>query len=274
MATILNALERREVRPDLLSGTPRAHFADRWIYVFTAASFIIITLTGFIPDSIGMLAAVRSGERPPLPIALHFHAVLMASFLLLLLAQTTLVATGRRALHMRLGRLAMLLVPAMVLVGIILIPTIYHQTWDAAQKATGAARINLEQVLAIRDDIMLLQFRIGLLFPLFIVMGLRARRENAGFHKRMMILATAIPLVAGIDRIDWLPTTFPTSPLAGDLYMLAAVSPMFLWDVIRNRRVHEAYLVWLAVNLPVALTVYTVWDKPWWHSIAPHLMGV
>jgi hypothetical protein len=275
MATLAQPLADRSPRPDLLSGTPRAGFIDRWIYVFTAASFIVIVLTGFIPDSIAKVAAVQSGQRPPFPLVLHMHAVLMASFLLLLLAQTTLMATGRNDWHRRLGIAAFVLAPAIVMVGFVLVPTMYHQTWYAAQAAPpGAARDKLQQVVLIRDNIMLMQFRIGFLFPLFLVIGLRARGLNAGLHKRMMILAPAMALPAGIDRIEWLPSIFPLMPLTSDLYTLLALSPMFAWDVIRNRRVHEAYWIWLAINVPIALVVYGLWDNPWWHSVAPHLMGV
>jgi hypothetical protein len=104
--------------------------------------------------------------------------------------------------------------------------------------------------------------------------GLSARGRNAGLHKRMIFLATAMPLPAAIDRMTWLPTTLPVSPVATDLYILAAVSPLFVWDVVRNKRVHEAYWIWLAINLPVALVVYNLWDTPWWHATARHIMGV
>jgi hypothetical protein len=121
---------------------------------------------------------------------------------------------------------------------------------------------------------MLLQLRIGILFPLLIFIGLRARGNNAGLHKRMMILATAIALPAAFDRITWLPTTFPDSPVGPDLYVLLAVSPMFFWDLVRNRRIHEAYLIWLAVSLPFTVVVHALWGTPWWEATAPRLMGV
>ena len=274
MATIAQPIVVRERRPDRLSGTPRAHAIDRWIYVFTAASFIVIALAGFIPSSLAKIAAVQAGERPPFPLILHMHAVLMGSFLLLLLAQTTLVATGRCALHRRLGLLAMVLAPALVAVGLILVPTTYHTAWVATQNTAPGASEELQQVLLIRDNIMLLQLRVGFLFPLLLLIGLRARGREAGLHKRMMILATAMALPAGIDRIPWLPTTLPESPLATDLYTLLALSPMLLWDVVRNRSVHRAYWIWLAVSLPVAIVVHGLWDTPWWHAAAPRLMGV
>lgn len=274
MATLAGTPAVRKARVDHLSGTPRAGFIDRWIYVFTAASFIAVVLTGFIPDSIMKIGMVQAGQRPPFPTILHFHAVLMGSFLLLLLTQTVLVATGRCALHRRVGIAAFALVPALVVVGLILVPTMYYQTWDALQAAPAAARAGLQQVLGVREDIMLLQLRIGILFPLLIGIALGARGKNAGIHKRMMLLATAMPLPAAWDRITWIPSTMPLSPLSTDLYVLLSVTPMFVWDVFRNRSIHPAYLIWVAINLPFVIAVNLLWDTPWWHSAAKQLMGV
>jgi len=274
MATVAGRFTVKERQPDVLSGTPRAHAIDRWIFVFMAAWFILIVLTGFIPDSIMKVAAVEAGERAPFPLVLHMHAVLMGSFLLLLLTQTVLMATGRCELHKRVGIAAFVLVPALVVVGLILAPTMYYQTWDALQVAPPEARAKLQAALARSENIKLLQLRIGLLFPLFIGIALKARGASVGLHKRIMFLATAMPLPAAIDRMTWLPTTLPASPVATDLYILLAVSPLFVWDVVRNRRVHEAYLIWLAINLPVALLVYSLWDTPWWHATARAMLGV
>lgn len=273
MATIAETRILRE-RRDLLSGTPRAHAIDRWIYVFTAASFIVIVLAGFIPSSLTKIAAVQAGERPPFPLILHLHAVLMGSFLLLLLAQTWLMATGRNQYHMRLGLLSMVIAPAIVVVGFILVGTTYQALWNAAQIAPPGAREELQQALSRTENIKLLQLRIGILFPLFLFIALRARGRDAGLHKRMMILATAMALPAGIDRIPWLPSTLPDSPLAPDLYTLLAVSPMFLWDVIRNRYVHKAWWIWLGFFLPFAVVVHGLWDTPWWHATVKQMMGV
>jgi hypothetical protein len=274
MATVTETLGFNERGPDILSGTPRAHAIDRWIYVFTAASFIAIVLAGFIPDSLMKIEAVRAGERPPFPLILHMHAVLMGSFLLLLLAQTWLMATGRRELHMRLGLLSMVIAPALVIVGFILVATNYHMLWDAVQAAPPGKKDAQQGILVVWENIMLLQIRIGILFSLFLVIGLRARGRNAGLHKRMMILATAMALPAGIDRIPWLPATMPASPLSPDLYTLLAIAPMFLWDVFRNRWIHPAYVIWLAVNVPFAVAVHGLWDTDWWHQAARQIMGV
>jgi hypothetical protein len=274
MATVADNLSFKEPRPDILSGTPRAHAIDRWIFVFMAAWFIFIVLVGFIPDAIGKVAAVQAGQRPPFPLVMHMHAVAMGAFLLLLLAQTTMVATGRNELHKQVGIVAFVLVPVLVLVGIVLAPTMYYQTWGALQGATGAMRDKLTQILSIQEDILLLQLSAGLLFGTFVTIALSARASNAGLHKRMMILATAVPLGASIDRMWWLPSSLPANPWATDLWILAAVSPMFVWDLVRNRTVHEAYRIWLAIYVPVAVTVAVLWDKPLWHSTAQAIMRV
>ncbi|HZV39413.1 MAG TPA: hypothetical protein VFF96_11760 [Pseudoxanthomonas sp.] len=88
-----------------------------------------------------------------------------------------------------------------------------------------------------------------------------------------MFLATAIPLPAAFDRMTWLPTTMPANPLTPELCVLLAVSPLFLWDVVRNRTVHRAYLVWLALYLPFAIAVQLLWDTPAWHTFASRLLG-
>ena len=273
MATVAAPIGEFERRHDHLSGTPRAHAIDRWIYVFTAASFIAIVLAGFIPSSLEKIAAVEAGQRPPFPLIMHMHAALMGSFLLLLLAQTTMVATGRCAAHMKLGLLSLLLAPALVVVGFLLAVGNYQAVWGAALSGPVEIRERMGALGLRLDNILLLQTRIGILFPIFLAIGLRARRRDAGLHKRMMILATAVTLPAGIDRIPWLPTTLPLSPLGPDFWTLVAVSPMFVWDVVRNHYVHRAYWIWLGVALPVTIAVHALWDTPWWHAAARQLAG-
>jgi hypothetical protein len=273
MTTITQTPAVGGVRPDVLIGD-RTAFIDRWIYVFTAASFIVIVFLGFIPDSLGKMAAVEAGQRPPFPLVLHFHAVLMGTYLLLLLTQTWLVATGRVAQHRLLGAMGAVLAAALVVVGSILIPTIYHQVYAGVQAAPPPAKAQAAGILAIVENIMLLQLRIGILFPILVFLGVMARKTDAGFHKRMMILSIAVALPAAFDRITWIPTTLPGRPVSSDVYVLLAIAPMFLWDVYRNRRIHRAYWVWLAVAAPVTIAVHALWDTPFWHAAAKRLMGV
>lgn len=256
------------------SGGTLTRAIDRWIYVFMAASFIAYTLIGFVPDSLTKMAAVEAGQRPPFPAALHVHAILMGAFLLLLLTQTALMATGRKQLHQTLGVAGIALGPALVVAGFILVPTMYHQVWGGLQAAPPEIQAGMQQGLRVFDNIMLLQIRIGILFPVFLAIALLARRTDAGLHKRMMLLAIAPALPAAFDRMTWLPTTMPFSPLAPDLYTLAAIAPMFIWDLVRTRTVHKAYLIWFALFAVSAIVVHLLWDSEWWHATAPRLVGL
>jgi hypothetical protein len=248
-----------------------ARSIDQWIYVFMAAWFLVVTLVGFVPDSIGLVSAVKSGRRPPLPLILHVHAALMGSLLLLLLVQTILMASGRREQHKWLGRAMFVLAPAIFIVWLDLVPVIYHQYWSAAH--SPSASVPVRKLAAALDDIFLGQLRVGVLFPLFIFLGLNARRSDADMHKRMMILAIATVLAPALARMWWLPKPLP-GLMSFDLYILLIVSPMFIWDALRSRTVPKAYAVWLGCYAAVSIPVYLLTGTSWWHSIVPRIMGV
>lgn len=274
MATIAGEFSIGGAGDDHLSGTARAHSVDRWIFVAMALWFIGIVLVGFIPDSMIKLGMIRAGARGPFPMILHVHAVLMGSFLLLLLAQTLMVATGRCALHRQVGIGAFVLVPALVVVGLVLAPTMYYQVWGGAHFGPPQVRAALAPVLPLLEDILLLQISAGVLFAVFMTIALKARRARSGLHKRMIFLATAVPLGAAIDRMSWLPSSMPANPWATDAYVLAAVSPLFVWDMVRHQRIHQAYWLFLGIYVPAAALVAAAWDKPWWHEAAHWIMRV
>jgi hypothetical protein len=249
-------------------------FIDRWIFVLMAVWFIAITLTGFIPSSLEKVAAVEAGMRPPFPLMLHAHAVLMGAFLVLLLVQTTLVATGRLQHHQKLGLAGIVLAPAIVVVGGLLVPIIHYEVWGMVQGAPPEAQAELQQVMVIIRNIMLLQIQVGILFAIYIGVALYLRKSDPAMHKRMIFLAVALPLPAAFDRIAWLPNTMPETPLGPILYILLAVAPMFIWDLLRTRKVHKAYRLWLAGFLPSAVLIYLLWNTDWWQATAAWLVGL
>lgn len=256
---------------DALSGTERAHGLDRWIFVTMAAWFIALTLVGFVPDSVMKLDLVRAGKRPDFPLALHVHAAVMGAFLCLLLVQSWLVATGRQARHAQLGAIGAGLAVAVVASAIVLVPTMYHQTWEALQLAPANARAEWTEKLYRSERLFARQIAIGVLFTGFIAIALRVRHRDPGLHKRLIFLATALPIPAGISRMTWLP--FTPSFTTADFYTLFAVAPLFFWDVLRNRRVHRAYWIWLVACLPFVAFVHAVGDMPWWHIAAHRILG-
>ena len=153
MATIVGSPAVEERPFDRLSGTPRAHAVDRWIFVFMAVWFIAIVLAGFIPDSLMKMEMVRAGQRPPFPAVLHVHAVLMGTFLLLLTGQAWLMATGRKAMHMQLGIGGVIVAALLVLVGAVLRLRTIDQTLASIGRRLGLEirKVELANPLAAVD---------------------------------------------------------------------------------------------------------------------------
>lgn len=262
--------------PSAPAGGPgTAALVDRWIYVFTAGLIFVVVLVGFIPDSFRMLAEIEAGRTAPIPPILHAHALLMGAWITLLLAQAILMATGRRKLHMRTGLAAFVLAPAILVAGFLLVPVRRAQL--AEMIATGPAEVALQlqtEVVPFVNNIMLVQIRAGIAFAILAALALYFRRRDPGTHKRLMFLATIVPLPAAIDRMTFLPHSMPESPLTIEIYPLLVIAPLFAWDWHRLGRIHRAYLIWFAVMAPLVLAVALLWNAPDWQRLAAGIGGL
>ena len=50
--------------------------------------------------------------------------------------------------------------------------------------------------------------------------------------------------------------------------------PVLIYDLARRGRVHRAYLIGIAANLPFVVASQLLWGSPWWMENAPKLLGV
>jgi hypothetical protein len=248
-----------------------ANFIDRWMFVIMAALLVLVVLSGFVPSSLQKIGLVEAGVRDAFPPLLHAHAALMGSWMLLLLAQTTLMATGRSAYHKQLGMAAFVLAPLMLTVGFILIPTLEGPL--LVQLAQSGA-FPAEMLDVTGGQLLLLQMRIAFCFLTLIAWGLLVRRRDPGLHKRLMILGTIAPIYAALDRIPGIPRIDPLSPISIDVYVVLLVAPLFVWDLVRSGRVHRAYVIWAAVYGAGSTAVYALEGNPWWIEKASSFLGI
>ena len=165
---------------------------------------------------------------------------------------------------MHLGLVSFGLVPLIVLAGLLLVPTRFGQLQQmiAAAPPAVAAQLKSETVPFVINTLAA-QIRVGITFPLLVGTALYFRNQNSEIHKRLMILATLGPLPAALDRMTWLPSSVPVSPLTTELYPLLLAVPMIAWDLYRQRRLPRAYLIWLAALIPGAIWVAAAWNTPW-----------
>ena len=219
--------------------------------------FVLVAIVGFAPRSF----AIVTGSMPVPPLVVHLHAAVMASWVVLLATQATLSLAGRMDLHRKWG-LASLVVAPLVLTVLIAV-TIVRQN-DAAGTPGGP----------IVNNILFLQIRSILLFPTFFIWALRTRRTDPPMHKRMMLLATLMLLDAAIARMNWLPyNEFPRHYLAVHLYLLLLLVPALLHDLLREGRIHRAWVWGLALTVPWVVATEFIWDSHGWRVLGPKLVG-
>jgi hypothetical protein len=232
-------------------------FLERHFLAGMAWLFVIVAVAGFAPRSL----AIVSGMMPSPPIVVHLHAAVMASWVSLLAVQATLSLTGRMDLHRKWGAASLVVAP-LVLIMLIAI-TVIRQ--NAAAGTPAGPVVN---------NILLVQIRSIVLFPIFFIWALRTRRTDPEMHKRMMLLATLMLLDAAIARMSWLPyNEFPKRYLAVHIYLLLLLVPALLHDLIRRERIHRAWVWGLALTLPWVVATEFLWGSHWWRELGPKLVG-
>jgi len=195
---------------------------DRPLYVIAAILTPIIVLLGF-----GRTYYLKGlFGTPALPsLLVHFHGLIMTSWVLLFITQVSLVAARRTKAHQRLGIAGAFLASLIFVVGIL------TGLYSAARGASPGPPALQFLIIPIGDM---------LVFAILIGTALYFRRKPA-IHKRLMLLASINLLVPAIARI---PLTFiqEGGPLAffglADLLLLGCV----VFDSIRHRRLHPAFL--------------------------------
>jgi len=233
--------------------------SGRRIYVVTAALFLVTAIVGFGPNAI----SIYSGRYSVSPLV-HLHGALMLCWLVLLLVQSTLMATGRAQLHRTLGTVSFVLVPALAIVMIAASLASYER-----QLAAGRPPVVLRNAL-------LAEASLVLQFGVLATWSLLARRAAPGTHKRMMLMATVPLLSAAAGRMPWLPFTAGTSSefdYVSALYPLLLVAPAILVDAARLGRVHRAYLIGVVIVLASTAATRELWSTPAWHNLIRSLLG-
>lgn len=206
----------------------------------SATAYWGFTYTYFTP--------VLAGEYPEVSAAVHLHGWSFFVWYLLFPLQALLVVAGRRRVHITLGVASIALAAMMVFTGVLVASVRIQQGLSATEPDALA--------LFWKEFGQLVMYNL-ILFAGFYATAI-ARRDRPGVHKRMMVLASASALPAGIFRIIvglngfyWLATPWWVMPAAFFLPALFIVIGM-LHDRVAHGRVHRAYLV----GLPILLAVH------------------
>jgi hypothetical protein len=192
--------------------------------------------------------------RAPLPNRIiHLHAAVFSCWILLLVAQTSLVSAGRADIHQRLGVAGFFLGCLMMVLGLV-------AATDALGRGAPAGRDpQMFYIIGLTD---ILIFAVPLYF------AFRARSDPPA-HKRLIYIATIALLSPAIAR---LPFAFvyhksPVVALLAESFVLVLVA----YDLWSTRRIHRATL-WAGCFLIVVFQIRVPIGKTAaWHAFAAWL---
>jgi len=227
--------------PSLSTSTRRAR--EHRFFTGMGLAALLIALIGFAPTY--YLRSFSSIE--PLTTLVHLHGGVATAWLLLFIAQSSLVAAGRTDLHRRVGPAGAALAVLVVLVG-------YVTAIEAARK--GVTPPGGPPPLAF------LAIPLGTLLSFAVLAGLALLwRRQRDTHRRLMLLATIAMLPPAFARLRWLGGGGPPFAIGGTCLL---VFICMAWDRRVQGRIHPAFL-WggglLVLSLPLrfALTRSETW---------------
>jgi hypothetical protein len=205
---------------DMVLNAGRKTTAGRSFYLVMALVLAVIATLGFSHTVPGDLAP------PGLPLLLIAHAAVFVAWVLLFVAQPAFVVTGSLALHRTLGWVGIALAVAMVAMGGSAILFALHADTVPFFYPHG---------------LFLVRGMVGLCVFAGLIVAAVARRRRGEWHKRLMLCASIVVIVPGLERALPVPAFGASWPFivdgAADLLALAGPAR----DLIARGRIHPAY---------------------------------
>jgi hypothetical protein len=216
------------VTPHLLEKGVRPARTNPYIAVGLLA--IATAFAGFWPKYFGPLF----GGTLATPRIIHVHAAVFVGWLVIVLVQAWFAATGRLSWHRRFGEYAMYWGLVVVVVGLATAFAMFGQ-----RIAAGNVReANIRLFVPLTD--------LAVFIPFFTAAWVWKRRPE--LHKRLIIVATTILLIAAVHRIRFLGGPPPPLPQLLAVW-LAPIYIGMTHDLVKHRMVHWVYLLGLAAVL-------------------------
>jgi hypothetical protein len=222
---------------------------ERWFFGGMAVTLTVTVLAGFAPTYYLNTFAERPFALTPL---LHLHGAAFSAWMVLLIAQTSLIAADARRLHMRLGLLGALLAAIMTVVG----PIVAVERTASGQIADLGAPPLVFLAVPVLGMVV---------FAALVAAAVYYRKRNPAAHKRLMLIATLELVTAGVSRLpvvsEWGPLGFFA---VTDVFVLAIVA----YDIVALRRPHAATLwggAFFITSQPLRLAIG---GSPLWLSFA------
>lgn len=222
---------------------------SRFDHIFFSGMAWLILITVF--EGFARTYYLAGTVRAPLPSAIiHVHAVVFSCWILLLIAQTSLAASGRIRAHRQLGIAGFVLACLMIIIG----------PWAAIDMLIRGGPVG-------RDPKAFFSFTLATILAFGVLVAFALRNpSNPAAHKRLMIIATTSLLTAAISR--WPMATFHHKILASVWFSYVFILLLALYDVWSSHKVHRATMAAGAFMIAVQQAAFPVGRTAIWHSFA------
>ena len=223
---------------------------SRSFYLALGLWMVALVVVGFWPTYYGPLLSGTFDLKP----IVEIHAVVFSGWIVLFVAQTFLVYTGRLKWHRKVGWFAVGY--ATLMVGVV-ITALAMRFSD--HMAAGDIREAHRSLVISSVDL--------LLFSGFLTAAI-AYRKKAQIHKRLIIVATVVLMGPAVGRMTFLS--------AVPLLLLLLHSPILFgmaFDFAIRRRVHAVYIIGLILHL-VSLVRLPLQDSEVWFSFSKWVYGL
>jgi hypothetical protein len=204
--------------------------ASRRIYLPVALLATLIALTGFWPTYFGPLL---TGTLHKVTI-IHVHAAVFSGWLLLVIIQATLAATGRLRSHMRVGRIGIAYGVVVIGIGI------------ATALSQFAMRVEADSVQEAQDRVFAPLTDMLVFAPVLAAAWIYRRRPE--IHKRLIVVATTVLLVAAVHRMPFFGGPPPPWPVVLAVW-LAPIYVAMIYDCAKRQAVQPVYLLGIGLVL-------------------------
>ena len=224
----------------------RRHWLLRYFFIEMAIFAGVIIALGFVPEFYRFAVGTF-----PIPWVLHVHAAIMFAWFGGFALQAYLGATGRTALHRRIG-------PYVVFIGFLAcVSMIFVELRTFVAHPTVRSPTDLDWKLPGPFVFMT--------FGIFLAWAVREHRRPQ-WHKRLMTFALFLSLEAAIQRFLWIPMDFGFGPFAFVLD-LSLLMPLFVYDFRTCKgRLHPATVRGTALLLGSEAVLFMLWGSSLWHT--------
>jgi hypothetical protein len=227
------------------------HPWDKYFYIAFAAAACMLVFLSFGPTYFFRLASPGA----EITTNVHLHAVVFSAWMLLFLAQTLLVETGRTDLHVRLGVLGVVLAVGIVVVG-------YITAVEGAR--TGYLGPGNERNLAFSRMFMIVPMRDLVWFTVSFALAI-FYRNTPETHKRLMLLL----FIGGL-----MPVALGRVPgiLALLIGLVFSFGPI-IYDAISRKRLHRVYAIGIPLLFVPTFFLQPLAETDVWQRFADWLVG-